>query len=259
MPLESMIPMEESKDEGCCSINFLKYVLYMFNFVFMLSGLAVFGVAVWSLAAEPHYILLLATASFGTAAYVLMAAGLLVVITSVVGCLGALRESLPCLLTYTFVLLLIFLMESMAGVLAYVYQVQLQMELAQHLNSTFTNKYGMQLAYTEAIDDMQQDFHCCGATYYTNWQYSRWLDSEANAERRKVPDSCCKTVVELCGRRDHPSNINPAGCVHQLDFVIQDHLVVVGAVGVGVSVVQIFGVIISCCLFVKLKNYGRGY
>ena len=29
---------EESKDEGCCSINFLKYVLYMFNFVFMVSS-----------------------------------------------------------------------------------------------------------------------------------------------------------------------------------------------------------------------------
>ena len=28
---------EESKDEGCCSINFLKYVLYMFYFVFMVS------------------------------------------------------------------------------------------------------------------------------------------------------------------------------------------------------------------------------
>ena len=44
-----------------------------------------------------------------------------------------------------------------------------------------------------------------------------------------------------------------------MGYVIQDHLVIVGAVGVGVSVVQIFGVIISCCLFVKLKNYGRGY
>lgn len=246
---------EESKDEGCCSINFLKYVLYMFNFVFMLSGIAVLGVGVWSLVGEPSYVLLLSTASFSTAAYVLVAAGVLVLITGLVGCLGALRESLPCLLLYTFVLLLIFLLEAMAGVLAYVYQVQLQMELAHHMNVTLADNYNRRPEYTEAIDQMQQDFGCCGATYYTNWQFSDWGDTED----RKVPDSCCKTVTPLCGQRDHPSNINPAGCVHQLGYLIQDHLVIVGAVGVGVSVVQIFGVIISCCLFVKLKNYGRGY
>lgn len=67
-----------------------------------LSGLAVLGVGIWSLAAEPHYVLLLSTTPFGTAAYVLVAAGALVLLTSLCGCIGALRESLPCLLKVSF-------------------------------------------------------------------------------------------------------------------------------------------------------------
>ena len=60
--------------------------------------MAVFGVGIWSLVAEPSYVLLLSTASFSTAAYVLVASGVLVLLTGLIGCLGALRESLPCLL-----------------------------------------------------------------------------------------------------------------------------------------------------------------
>ena len=54
-------------------------------------------------------------------------------------------------------LLLIFLLEAMAGVLAYVYQVQLQMELSHHMNVTFANNYNRKPEYTAAIDQMQQE------------------------------------------------------------------------------------------------------
>lgn len=49
-------------------------------------------------------------------------------------------------------------------------------------------------------------FKCCGSNNYTDWADSLWIKSpESNG--RKVPDSCCKTITDLCGRRDHPSNI----------------------------------------------------
>lgn len=49
-------------------------------------------------------------------------------------------------------------------------------------------------------------FKCCGSNNHTDWADSLWIKSpEANG--RKVPDSCCKTITDLCGRRDHPSNI----------------------------------------------------
>lgn len=52
----------------------------------------------------------------------------------------------------------------------------------------------------------KMQFKCCGSNNYTDWTDSQWIKSpEANG--RKVPDSCCKTITDLCGRRDHPSNI----------------------------------------------------
>lgn len=49
-------------------------------------------------------------------------------------------------------------------------------------------------------------FKCCGSNNYTDWADSQWIKSP-EASGRKVPDSCCKTITDLCGRRDHPSNI----------------------------------------------------
>lgn len=49
-------------------------------------------------------------------------------------------------------------------------------------------------------------FKCCGSNNYTDWADSVWIRS-SEASGRKVPDSCCKTITDLCGRRDHPSNI----------------------------------------------------
>lgn len=49
-------------------------------------------------------------------------------------------------------------------------------------------------------------FHCCGSNNSQDWRDSEWIRS-GEADGRLVPDSCCKTVVAHCGRRDHASNI----------------------------------------------------
>ena len=90
-----------------------------------------------------------------------------------------------------------------------------------------------------------------------------------------VPDSCCKTVVPGCGRRDHASNIYKVevgrwgllsglgcwvapsprrledsppsaappplqgGCITKLETFIQEHLRIIGAVGLGIACVQV--------------------
>lgn len=49
-------------------------------------------------------------------------------------------------------------------------------------------------------------FHCCGSNNSQDWRDSEWIRS-GKANNRVVPDSCCKTMVPECGRRDHASNI----------------------------------------------------
>uniref|UniRef100_A0A914R601 Uncharacterized protein n=1 Tax=Parascaris equorum TaxID=6256 RepID=A0A914R601_PAREQ len=55
---------------------------------------------------------------------------------------------------------------------------------------------------------------CCGALSFEDWRNSVWwqnVNTAALSESRgfdlAVPDFCCRTLTNECGRRDHPSNI----------------------------------------------------
>ncbi|ELV09169.1 Tetraspanin-11 [Tupaia chinensis] len=143
---------------------------------------------------------------------------------------------------YLCLLLVIFLVELVAGVLAHVYYQRLSDELKQHLNRTLTESYGQPRAQeiTAAVDLLQQDFKCCGSNSSADWQHSAYVLSR-EAEGRRVPDSCCKTVVARCGQRAHPSNIYKVegGCITKLEQFLADHLLLMGAVGLGVACLQV--------------------
>lgn len=240
-------------ESECCNVVFLKYVLYIFNLIFVAAGLSVLAVGVWSVLDKHKYISLLTSVTYPLTTYVLISAGSLVLVVAVIGWLGVAKEHRCLLLVYTFLLLFIFLLEAMVGILAYIYEEQVEAELNLHLNSTFLDNYMIDEDKTKAIDDMQSEFKCCGAVRFEDWKYSKWLMDNKEL-KNLVPDSCCKTPSLNCGVRDHPSNIQYNGCVYKLSEEVKSHLIIVSAVGLGICVLQIFGVIFSCCLYIKLKN-----
>lgn len=246
------------RDEGCCSVQFLKYALHIFNFIFLLTGCAVFAVGLWTVIAKQHYFSILNTSTYAATAYILITAGVIVFLVSILGCVGIVKEDRCCILAYTFLLLLIFLLEAVAGVIAYIYEEQVWSELQNTLNSTFVSDYKYDQAKTDAIDDLQRKYNCCGAESYKDWAYSRWL-LEAKDIYHKVPDSCCITETLNCGVRTHPSNAYHRGCATALANQIKDNLIVLGAVGLGICLVQIIGMIFSCCLYVQLRDYDNAY
>lgn len=113
---------------------------------------------------------------------------------------------------YIFLMILVFLLETTVGSMSYIYDTQVGAELNRTLNDTFLMSYGVHKARTMAIDQMQQDYKCCGAVRFEDWKQSVWIRSRRKdlimpPLGRSVPDSCCFTQTELCGKRDHPSNI----------------------------------------------------
>uniref|UniRef100_A0A8C7YW65 Tetraspanin n=1 Tax=Oryzias sinensis TaxID=183150 RepID=A0A8C7YW65_9TELE len=233
----------------------LKYLLFIFNFLFWMGGAAVLGVGVWTLVEKSDYLSLLASSTFAVSAYILILAGSLVVVTGFLGCCAVIRERRRCLSVYFFFLLVIFLIELVAGVLAYVYYQRLSEELKQHLNQTMSENYAQpgKEAITAAVDRLQQDFKCCGSNNSQDWAHSVYISSIA-AEQRVVPDSCCKTITSACGRRDHPSNIYKVegGCITKLEQFLADHLLVIGAVGIGVACLQLVGAFLTACFIYLL-------
>uniref|UniRef100_A0A8D1EIP4 CD151 molecule n=1 Tax=Sus scrofa TaxID=9823 RepID=A0A8D1EIP4_PIG len=201
--------MGEFGEKGApCGTICLKYLLFTFNCCFWLAGLAVMAVGIWTLALKSDYISLLASGTYLATAYILVVAGIVVMVTGVLGCCATFKERRNLLRLYFILLLLIFLLEIIAGVLAYVYYQQLSAELKANLKDTLSKRYRQpgHEGVTSATDKLQQEFHCCGSNNSQDWRDSEWILS-GEAGDRVVPDSCCKTVVAGCGRRDHASNI----------------------------------------------------
>ncbi|XP_051886217.1 tetraspanin-11 isoform X8 [Pristis pectinata] len=96
-------------------------------------------------------------------------------------------------------------------------------------------------------------FKCCGSNNSADWQYSVYILSP-DSGNRVVPDSCCKTVTEACGQRDHPSNVYKVegGCLAILELVLADHLLIMGAVGIGVACLQLIGAVTTACFICVL-------
>lgn len=236
----------------------LKYLLFIFNFFFWVGGAAVMAVGIWTLVEKSVYLSILASSTFAASAYVLIFVGGLVMTTGFLGFGAIIREQKSCLSTYFCLLLVIFLVELVAGVLAHVYYQRLSDELKRHLHSTLTEHYGQPGAaeITASVDRLQQDFKCCGSNSSADWQHSVYILSQ-EAIGRQVPDSCCKTVVARCGQRAHPSNIYKVegGCMAKLEQFLADHLLLMGAVGIGVACLQICGMVLTCCLHRRLQQY----
>ncbi|XP_043828372.1 CD151 antigen isoform X2 [Dromiciops gliroides] len=222
---------EYNEKKETCGTICLKYLLFTFNCCFWLAGLSVMAVGIWTLALKSDYISLLASNTYLATAYILVVAGAVVMVTGILGCCATFKERRNLLRL-------------------------LSLELKDNLKDTMVQKYRQpgQEGVTAAVDKLQQKFKCCGSNNSRDWQESVWIQS-AEAEHRKFPDSCCKTVVEGCGQRDHASNIYKVegGCITKLETFIQDHLKIIGAVGLGIACVQIFGMIFTCCLYKSLK------
>lgn len=244
-----------------CGTICLKYLLLLFNLLFWLAGGAVLAVGVWTLVEKSDYVSLLNSSFYSASAYILIAAGVIVIVTGIIGCCATLKETKSLLIVYLSLLLFIFLLEIIAAVLAYItYQEcfpfchQLDEELRQNLKVTMQQKYKQpgEESVTQAVDKLQQEFKCCGSHNYSDWTDSGWIQEN----ERFVPDSCCKTPSDLCGRRDHPSNIykTEGGCIEKMEDFILSQLYILGVVGIGTAFLQLVGMMFTCCLYRNLKE-----
>ncbi|KAG7226795.1 hypothetical protein INR49_014144 [Caranx melampygus] len=128
-----------SKVQG--GMKCVKYLLFVFNFVFWLSGLLVLAVGLW-LRFDPETVELLtdddAPDTFFIAVYILLGAGSLMMVVGFFGCFGAVRESQCLLASYEFFtcLMIIFGAEIAAGVFGFMNKEQIVEEVQKFYSSS---------------------------------------------------------------------------------------------------------------------------
>uniref|UniRef100_H2YH80 Tetraspanin n=1 Tax=Ciona savignyi TaxID=51511 RepID=H2YH80_CIOSA len=247
---------------GSCDQSCLRGVLIAFNFLFIIGGCGALAIGIWTIMSKMKYAALLGSVYYNLIVYLLIGAGVLVLLTGILGCMGAVRKNIGMLTCYFALLVAIFLCECIAGILAFVYYQTLHDELVSELKSNLNKNYNQtgQEAFSVAVDDMQQDFKCCGVQSYADWSSSKFITSPTNKNGLKTPESCCKTPSPNCSVRDHPSNIYRIlgsvnlGCLTRLEEYLKNHLFILAITGTAVACLEVLVMIFTCCLRSRIKQ-----
>jgi hypothetical protein len=261
-----------------CGSKVVKYILFIFNFIFWVTGIVLLGVGIWVLT-DPnatHY-LQIATVDFGlvkSAAICLIAVGGLVFIVGGLGCCGACKESTACLTGFTALLIFLLIIQVVAVILAGVLHGQILRGLENEMRKTMTQDYGRDGAVTESWNFIQYERQCCGVGNMSvnDWRNTYWWN-ETREEYAVVPQSCCsdlKQPVNFTNPKamnatacylaaSEPalpdrSAVNLKGCEISVQDLIMHRIGLLIGVTVGVIIVQVVVVVMACILKKNIKN-----
>lgn len=219
--------------EGKMSV--IKYLMFFFNFLFWLSGLALIIVGGIISHNYGDY-LSFADKKFATAATFIIIVGVIVFIIGFLGCCGAIKENYCMVTTFAVLLGIIFVLEIVAGILGFVYRSKVKDAATEALTRAVDN-YKTEEGARKMIDWAQQRFECCGNTGAADYGHNT-----------TIPISCCKDKVDPC------TTPYADGCADKFEAFIRHNLVVIGAVAIAIAFMQLLGIIFACCLMKAIKG-----
>nr|ACO15200.1 CD63 antigen [Caligus clemensi] len=225
---------------GCGSA--FKYVVFLAHFVFFCLGIALISIGAYLGNKMDSYFDFEGNSYFA-GSFVIIGIGVIILIISFFGCCGMCMES-PCMMRTLGLLLFILILAEVGVVVSYLFYKDSFQEVILDNMIGDMEKYGKPEfdVVTKEWDHLQMDFTCCGANTYKDW---------FNSSYARVPDSCCKTWEDGCAKditiESDPSAINTEGCMMAFNRIISDNQSSVIAVGVGVLLFELLGIIVACC------------
>ncbi|XP_014054046.1 tetraspanin-17 [Salmo salar] len=248
----------------------VKYFLFGFNIIFWLLGAAFLGIGLWAWAEKGVLSNMASITDLGgfDPVWLFIVVGGVMFILGFAGCIGALRENTLLLKFFSVFLGLIFFLELTAGILAFVFKDWIKDQLNFFINNN-VKAYRDDIDLQNLIDFTQEYWSCCGAHGPNDWNlniYFNCTEFNPSRERCGVPFSCCVKDpaedvlntqcgydVRLQGELDQQKYIHTKGCVGQFERWLQDNLIIVAGVFVGIALLQIFGICLAQNLVSDVK------
>jgi len=224
----------------------VKYLLFLFNLIFAITGVVFISVGAVILGRYNGYSTFVDNWVFA-APVLMIIVGVVVFLVSFFGCCGAVKENHCMIITFSVLLLLIFALELGAGISGYMMRGEIGNMLHNHLNETMP-LYRKNIEIQRSWDVMQHDMECCGINGSTDWWSSgQFVDPN-------LPASCCKEIAANGQCEYNHASSSPKGCMNELKTKIEDNAVILGAVGIGIALIQLIGVIFACCLARSIRR-----
>jgi len=221
----------------------VKYLMFFFNFLFWLSGLALIIVGAIIRDKYGDYFSY-ADNKFANAAVFIIIVGVVVFVIGFLGCCGAIRENYCMVTTFSVLLGIIFLLEIVAGALGFAYKKKVEETATKALKSAVANYSNSdQPGAKKLLDWAQNKFHCCGV----NGTHFAYKNSTDFCSGSKKPKSC--HIDESCAK-----SLYTEDCKQEFIDFVKDNLVVIGGVALGIAFIQLLGIIFACCMMKSIKG-----
>ncbi|XP_011864265.1 PREDICTED: CD63 antigen-like [Vollenhovia emeryi] len=233
-----------------CGMGVVKYLLFIFNFIFVLCGLAILVLGVLVQVGKSHYSKHLdeITSNLTFPAVTLIVIGSIIFVIAFLGCCGAIRESHCMMVTFACLLLTILIIQVAVSIYVFV-TVKNSGEISfkdAYVVNLF-NKYKDHQEERDLVDTIQDGLQCCGVDSYNDFLRNSMA----------IPGSCCgKNASDNCSTVD----AYKTGCVSALQDLFKKALTILGGVALGIAAAELIGIIFALCLANSIKNAERrGY
>lgn len=243
------------------SANLVKYLLFLFNFLFVITGITIMAIGLTVQGAYHNFREILDPQFFSVPTF-LVVIGCFIFIIAFFGCCGAYRENYCMTLTFSILLILIFILELAAGISGYVLRNDTYELVSTTLRGSMAKYRGEPKEITYIWDEIQVTFNCCGVQGSDDWAAAN--DKLFNATY--LPMTCCSAQPGAIGSvscidPDHPDTLRKTGCIVSFGDFIKSHAVSLGAAGIALAIVQFFGIFFACYLSkqIKMQNGHTGF
>ncbi|XP_067657458.1 tetraspanin-33-like [Haliotis asinina] len=271
VPERRMTPAKYRR-EYLCGL-FLKYSIFIFNFLFWVAGVVLFGFGYWILSSKGQ-IFAGGGYFFLDPAIMLCIVGCTIFIVAFFGFLGALRENVRLLKIFRVCLVVVLLIQVGIGIVVFVFYTMPEARESilsgpEMILRDAIKRYHDDEEKRKWIDLIQKEFQCCGMSHnnigYMDWQLNRYFNCSASnpsAERCAVPVSCCifepgDYINVMCGfdatnkpRSKVLHRINTKGCMRGLADWMRGNESYIGGLLLAFVTPQVLGVIFAT-LFIR--------
>ncbi|XP_006634955.1 tetraspanin-1 [Lepisosteus oculatus] len=241
---------------GC--FTFVKVMMVLFNLIIFLGGATLLAVGIWASVDGGSFLKVLGPISaqavqFVNVGYFCIAIGAVLVLLGFLGCCGAQRESKCLLIMFFAIVLIIFIAEVAAAVVALAYTSFAESILRAWATPALQNEYSIQPDVTKIWNVTMTELNCCGFMNYTDFTDSVYYKNHNGT----YPSFCCTRNTSMCSP-SAAENGKIEGCFQQLLQTLKKNASIVGGIAVGICALEVAAMVVSMYLYCYLdKNDGK--
>lgn len=227
---------------GCGSTT-VKYLLFLFNLICALGGLALLVTGTMIKLNLGKYEETL-KGSVSVSAILLIAVGAFIFIVAFFGCCGAIQESICMLNTYVIIMSILLIIQVIGGILILTGtsgDITNDAAIKEAFQKSF-NDYSTNADSKRFWDEIQKDGYCCGIDGPSDW-----------LKQVSVPPASCR-CAENAGDACNIAGIYKQGCFEKLKQILGPLGTSLGVVALCVAFLELMTAIFACCLISSFKR-----